>query len=68
MLGYATQMQNRMPILTPQQIYSKHENVKKQKYAERILQTEQGTKFTPLILTTNGEMAQEGQIFYSRLT
>ena len=37
--------------LTPQQIYSKHENEKKRKYAERILQIEQGT-FTPLIFTT----------------
>ena len=33
---------------TPQQIYSKHENEKKRKYAERILQKEQGT-FTPFI-------------------
>ena len=39
--------------LTPQQIYSKHENEKKRKYAERILQIEQGT-FTPLIVTTTG--------------
>ena len=52
--------------LTPQQIYSKHENEKKQKYAKRILQIEQGT-FTPLIFTTTGGMAPECQMFHSRL-
>ena len=52
--------------LSPQQIYSKHENEKKRKYAERILQIEQGT-FTPLIFTTTGGMAPECQMFHSRL-
>ena len=52
--------------LTPQQIYSKRENEKKQKYAERILQIEQGT-FAPLIFTTTGGMAPECQMFHSRL-
>ena len=52
--------------LSPQQIYSKHENVKKRKYAEQILQIEQGT-FTPLIFTTTGGMAPECQMFHSRL-
>ena len=53
-------------LLSPQQIYSKHENEKKRKYAERILQIEQGT-FTPLIFTTTGGMAPECQMFHSRL-
>ena len=39
---------------------------KKRKYAERILQIEQGT-FTPLIFTTTGGMALECQMFHSRL-
>ena len=52
--------------LTPQQIYNKHENEKKRKYAEQILQIEQGT-FTPLIFTTTAEMAPECQMFHSRL-
>ena len=52
--------------LTPQQIYSKHENEKKRKCAERILQIEQGT-FTLLIFTTTGGMAPECQMFHSRL-
>ena len=52
--------------LTPQQIYSKHENEKKRKYAERILQIEQGN-FTPLIFTTTGGMAPECQMFHSRI-
>ena len=52
--------------LTPQQIHSKHENEKKRKYAERILQIEQGT-FTPLIFTTAGGMTPECQMFHGRL-
>ena len=52
--------------LRPQQIYSKHENEKKRKHAERILQIEQGT-FTPLIFATTGGMAPECQMFHSRL-
>ena len=40
--------------LTPQQIYSKHENENKRKYAERIF-------------TTTGGMAPECQMFHSRL-
>ena len=52
--------------LSPQQIYSKHEIEKKRKYAERILQIEQGN-FTPLIFTTTGGMAPECQMFHSRL-
>ena len=51
---------------SPQQIYRKHETEKKRKYAERILQIEQGT-FSPLIFTTAGGMAPECQMFHSRL-
>ena len=52
--------------LTPQQIYSTHENEKKRKYAELILQIDQGT-FTPLIFTTTEGMIAECQMFHSRL-
>ena len=52
--------------LTPQQIYSKNENEKNRKYAEWILQIEQGT-FTQLIFITTGGMAPEYQMVHSRL-
>ena len=52
--------------LTPHQIYSKHENEKKRKYAERILQIEQEA-FTPLIFITTGGMAPECQKFHSSI-
>ena len=44
--------------LNPKQIYKKHENEKKRKYAERVMEIEQGT-FTPLVFTTTGGMANE---------
>ena len=44
--------------LNPKQIYKKHENEKKRKYAERLMEIEQGT-FTPLVFTTTGGIANE---------
>ena len=37
--------------LIPKQIYKKHDNEKKRRYAERVMEIEQGT-FTPLVFTT----------------
>ena len=52
--------------LTPKQAYRKHEKEKKRKYAERVMEIEQGT-FTPLIFTTTGGMADECVKYHSRL-
>ena len=52
--------------LTPKQIYKKHKNEKKGQYAERVMETEQGT-FTPLVFTTTGGMADECAKYHSRL-
>ena len=49
--------------LTPKQIYKKHENEKKRKYAERVMKIEQGT-FTPLVFTTTGGMAGDECVKY----
>ena len=52
--------------LTPKQVYRKHEKEKKRKYAERVMEIEQGT-FTPLVFTTTGGMADECVKHHSRL-
>ena len=52
--------------LTPNQVYKRHEDEKKRKYASRILEVEQGT-FTPLVFTTTGGMSDECQRYHSRL-
>ena len=52
--------------LTPKQVYRKHEKEKKRKYAERVMEIEQGT-FTPLVFTTTGGMADECVKYHSRL-
>jgi len=38
---------------TPDQVYRQHENEKKRKYANRVLEVEKGT-FTPLVFSTTG--------------
>ena len=52
--------------LTPKQVYRNHEKEKKRKYAERVMEIEQGT-FTPLVFTTTGGMADECVKYHSRL-
>ena len=52
--------------LTPKQIYKKHENLKKKQYAERVMETQQGT-FSPLVFTTTGGMADDCVKYHSRL-
>ena len=44
--------------LTPKQIYKKHDNEKKRKSAERVMEIKQG-KFTPLVFTTTVGMADK---------
>ena len=52
--------------LTPQQIYSRHENEKKRMYGSRVMELEQAT-FTPLVFITTSGMATECQVYYKRL-
>ena len=52
--------------MTPKQVYRNHEKEKKRKYAERVMEIEQGT-FTPLVFTTTGGMADECVVYHSRL-
>ena len=52
--------------LTPKQIYKKHENEKKRHYAEIVMEIEQ-ERFTPLVFTTTGGMADECVKYHSRL-
>ena len=52
--------------LTQEQIYRRHEEEKKRKYAQRIMEVEQGT-FTPLVFTTTGGMGKECQRYHARL-
>ena len=52
--------------LTPQQIYRNHEQEKKRKYGQRVMDIEHGT-FTPLIFTTTGGMSGECERYHCRL-
>ena len=52
--------------LTPKQIYKKHENEKKRHYAEIVMEIEQ-ERFTPLVFTTTGGMADECVKYHNRL-
>ena len=52
--------------LTPNQVYKRHEDEKKRKYASRVLEVEQGT-FTPLVFTTTEGISDECQRYHSRL-
>ena len=65
MFGCVTLMQT-LRVLTPKQIYEKHENEKKRQYPERVMAIKQGT-FTPLVSTTGGGMADECVKYHSRL-
>ena len=53
---HANAVSNRDKSLT--QIYTQHENSKKNDYNERVMNVEKGT-FTPLVFTTTGGMAPE---------
>ena len=53
-------------IITTEHIYKLHENDKKRLYSSRVLEEERGT-FTPLVLTTSGDMSDECQRYNSRL-
>lgn len=47
-------------------IFKEHENEKKRKYEQRILNVEMGT-FTPLVFGTNGGMGNDCQVFINTL-
>ena len=47
-------------------IFKEHENEKKRKYQQRVLDVEMGT-FTPLVFGTNGGMGTECQMFVKQL-
>ena len=51
---------------TPKQIYLQHENEKKRKYNDRVLQVEKGS-FSPLIFSTTGGMGPECTKFHKRV-
>lgn len=51
---------------TPEQVYRQHENEKKRKYANRVMEVEQGT-FTPLVFSTTGGMGTECKTYHKRL-
>ena len=51
--------------LSPKQIFQLHENEEKRQYSRRVLEVEQGS-FTPLFLTSTGEMADECKRFHGR--
>ena len=52
---------------TTEQIFKSHEQEKKRKYNQRILDVEQG-HFTPLVFGTNGGIGEEGNRFLKRLS
>jgi hypothetical protein len=55
---------NRLTSL--QAAYKRHEQEKKRHYEERIREVEHVT-FTPLVLSTTGEMGKAAAVFYKRL-
>ena len=57
------QSQVNTPIET---IYRKHENEKKRKYNDRVLNNEHGS-FTPLVFAINGGMSHENTIYHKQL-
>lgn len=48
------------------QVYRQHETEKKRKYANRVMEVEQGT-FTPLVFSTTGGMGTECKMYHKRL-
>ena len=51
---------------TIEQIYTQHENEKKQMYNDRIIHVEKGS-FSPLIFTTSGGMGPEATRYHKRI-
>ena len=49
-----------------QSVYSKHEQIKKRAYEQRIREVEHAT-FSPLVLSATGGLAREADTFYKRL-
>ena len=49
-----------------EQVYTDHENQKKNKYLERVLQIEKGS-FTPIVLSTYGGFAPEAEKHHRRI-
>ena len=49
-----------------EKIYQLHENEKKRKYNQRVIQVEKAS-FTPLVFTTSGGMAPECTKFHKRI-
>ena len=49
-----------------EQVYTEHENQKKNKYLERVLQIEKGS-FTPIVLSTYGGFAPEAEKHHRRI-
>ena len=47
-------------------IYKNHENEKKRKYNDHVINCEHGS-FTPLVFSINGGMSHEGSIFHKHL-
>ena len=52
--------------LSSSQIYRRHEQEKKRKYNDRVMNNERGT-FTPLVYSTSGGLGNECQTFYRHL-
>ena len=49
-----------------QMVFKEHENEKKRKYQQRVLDAEMGT-FTPLVFGTNGGLGSDCQMFLKQL-
>ena len=49
-----------------EKVYKKHEEEKKRKYNDRVLNNEHGS-FTPLVFSINGGMGQESVVFHKHL-
>ena len=55
--------QANIPVET---IYKNHENERKRKYNDRVINCEHGS-FTPLVFSINGGMSHEGSVFHKHL-
>ena len=53
--------------ISSSQIYRRHEQEKKRKYNDRVMNIEQGTFFTPPVYSTSGGLRNEYQTFYRHL-
>ena len=61
-----TANRTRQQLRPQEQIYRQHENGKKDSYAKRVMEIEQGT-FTPLVFSTTAGLAEECRWYHSRL-